>query len=282
MAGLLSEGPLENPGSMAGQRLAMGVSFKGSAYRGWQSQRDGQTVQDTLETALSRFAAVRVSTVCAGRTDAGVHAVQQVVHLDAPVSRAPASWVRGTNAHLPDDIAVQWCVPVGPGFHARNSAKGRRYAYILRASPVRPSLESGQVGWVFRPLSLPALEEAAALLVGEHDFSAFRSSQCQSPSPVKHLRELKVARLGAYWRFDFEANAFLHHMIRNLMGSLLAVGTGTRPVSWLAQVLAARERSRAAPTFSPAGLYFLGPHYDAVWGVPQANAASGWLPGASA
>lgn len=256
----------------------MGLSYRGGRYHGWQSQPDGRTVQDALEAALSRFADRPVSTVCAGRTDTGVHAVQQVVHLDAPVARDPFSWVRGTNAHLPPDIAVQWCRPVEGSFHARNSARGRRYAYVLRESPVRPALEAGLVGWTFRPLSMDALRAAADLLIGEHDFSAFRSSQCQSPTPVKHLREIAIVQRGGYWRFDFEANAFLHHMIRNLMGCLVAVGTGVRPPGWMGEVLASRSRAAAAPTFSPDGLYFLGPHYDEAWGLPGEGATQDWLP----
>ena len=273
----------QNPvATTRGPRLALGLSFRGGAYRGWQSQRGGQTVQDALELALSRFADVPVTTVCAGRTDTGVHAVQQVVHLDAPVDRDSNAWVRGTNAHLPRDIAVQWCMGVDPRFHARFSARGRRYTYVLLESAVRPSLESGLVGWVFRPLDGEAMRAAAAILQGEHDFSSFRSSQCQSPTPVKHLRELSISRHGRYWRFEFEASAFLHHMVRNLMGCLIAVGTGGQTVEWVREVLEARSRSAAAPTFAPDGLYFLGPDYEPEWGLPRSPSALDWPPGARA
>lgn len=260
-------------------RLALGVSYKGTQYLGWQSQPNGQTVQDHLEKALSVFACQPVSTLCAGRTDAGVHALQQVVHLDPPVLREANSWVRGTNSYLPADIAVQWCVPVDNHFHARNSARGRRYTYVLLVSPVRPALEHGTVGWIFRPLNHKAMEDAAAYLLGEHDFSSFRSSQCQAPSPIKQLREIKITQHGAYWRFDFEGSAFLHHMIRNIMGCLIAVGTGTRQPSWMNEVLLAKRREMAAPTFSPDGLYFVGPTYDIAFGIPSEVPAMSWLPG---
>jgi tRNA pseudouridine38-40 synthase len=260
-------------------RLALGLAYRGGAYRGWQWQPGVPTVQAALEAALGRFADQPVSTVCAGRTDTGVHGLNQVVHLDTVLDRRPFSWVRGTNRYLPPDIAVQWCEPVPADFHARYGARGRRYAYLLLESPVRPSLEAGSVGWTFRPLDGAAMQAAAALLIGEHDFSAFRSAECQAASPVKQLRELRITRHGAYWRFDFAASAFLHHMVRNLMGCLVAVGAGTRPPAWVGEVLAARDRSVAAPTFAPDGLYFLGPDYDPALGLPTRTAAMDGLPG---
>jgi tRNA pseudouridine38-40 synthase len=259
-------------------RLALGVSYRGQAYHGWQSQPDGNTVQDKLEAALTSFADRPVTTLCAGRTDSGVHALNQVVHIDVDVQRDSFSWVRGTNRFLPPDIAVQWCMSVSDDFHARNSARGRRYAYLVLESPVRPAFENGAVGWTFRPLDAQAMQEAAGVLIGEHDFSAFRSSECQAASPVKVLRTIAIERRGAYWRFDFEASAFLHHMVRNIMGCLIAVGNGTRDAAWLKTVLEARDRSRAAPTFAPDGLYFLGPHYDARHGIPDRTPAMDWLP----
>ncbi len=260
-------------------RIALGISYRGTAYQGWQSQPSGQTVQDRLEAALSRFAGRAVQVVCAGRTDAGVHGLNQVVHLDTDVVREPFSWVRGTNTFLPVDIAVQWCASVPDSFHARNSARARRYAYLLLESPVRPAVEAGAVGWVFRPLDAGAMRAASACLVGEHDFSAFRSSECQARTPIKTMHEIRIARHGAYWRFEFEANAFLHHMVRNLMGCLVAVGAGTRSPDWMAEVLAGRDRRLAAPTFAPDGLYFLGPRYDADLELPWRTAAHDWLPG---
>jgi tRNA pseudouridine38-40 synthase len=266
---------LPEPGA---RRLALGVSYRGTAYHGWQSQPDGKTVQDRLERALSKFAAAPVGTLCAGRTDAGVHGLNQVVHLDAPVDRDPFSWVRGTNRYLDADIALQWCQSVPPGFHARNSARGRRYRYLLRESPVRPALETGLVGWTFRPLDGDAMRAAAAHLIGEHDFTSFRAAACQALSPVKTLRSIQIRQRGAVWAFDFDASAFLHHMVRNLMGCLLVVGSGREPPGWMAEVLAACSRDAAAPTFAPDGLYFVGPYYDAVLGLPEHTAAMDWLP----
>lgn len=262
-------------------RLALGVSYRGAAYQGWQSQPGGRTVQDALEAALGAFAAVpsrRLSTLCAGRTDAGVHALNQVVHLDPPVERDPFSWVRGTNRFLPADIAVQWCRPVDATFHARNSARGRRYRFLVLESPVRPAIEAGSCGWIFKPLDGDAMRRAAQHLVGEHDFSSFRAAECQSPTPVKTLRGIEITRRGAYWRFDFDANAYLHHMVRNLMGCLVAVGSGRRPPDWTAEVLAARDRDAAAPTFPSDGLYFVGPYYDPALAIPEQVPALDWVP----
>ena len=260
------------------QRVALGVSYLGQGYQGWQSQPSGRTVQDQLQKALTTFAAQPVNVVCAGRTDAGVHGLNQVVHFDAPVARDTCSWVRGTNRYLPADVAVQWARVVAPTFHARNSALGRRYVYVLLQSPVRPALEAGRCGWVFAPLDGQAMRQAAAALLGEHDFSSFRAALCQAKTPVKTLRRLEITQHGAYWRFDFEANAFLHHMVRNLMGCLLAVGSGKQPAKWVTEVLAARSRKVAAPTFAADGLYFLGPYYDPAHGIPEDVPAAGWLP----
>ena len=262
----------------SGARWALGISYRGSAYKGWQSQPDGNTVQDHLERALSTFADARVSTVCAGRTDAGVHGLNQVVHFDAPVQRDAFSWVRGTNRYLPADIAVQWSVPVPADFHARFAAQGRRYRYVLLRSPVRPSLDTGLVGWVFDELALEPMRAAARHLVGEHDFSSFRSSECQAKSPIKTVRSIAIEQRGAYWHFQFDANAFLHHMVRNIMGCLLAVGSGRRAPEWLLDVRAARNRDAAAPTFAAEGLYFAGPYYDASLQLPERVPASDWLP----
>ena len=259
-------------------RLALGVSYGGQGYDGWQSQLSGRTVQDHLQKALTAFAQHPVSTICAGRTDAGVHGLMQVVYFDTLLDRPTNAWVRGPNSLLPDDIAVQWAQPVPASFHARGSAIARRYAYVLLQSPIRPSVERGRIGWAFRPLDEAAMQAAAQRLIGTHDFTSFRASQCQAKTPVKTLRRIDIARRGAYWRFEFEADAFLHHMIRNLMGCLLVVGRGEQPVEWISEVLLARNRKVAAPTFSPDGLYFLGPRYEDHWGLPERTAAYDWLP----
>ena len=263
-------------------RLALGLSYRGQAYEGWQSQPSGRTVQDAFERALAKFVGAPVRTHCAGRTDAGVHALNQVVHIDAPVAREAFSWVRGTNRYLPADIAVQWCREVVPDFHARASALGRRYRFVLLESPVRPALETGLCGWVFRPLQGDAMRAAASHLIGEHDFSAFRAAECQARSPVKMLRNIEIGfrgeSLAGYWHFEFDASAFLHHMVRNIIGCLVAVGMGRRPAAWVAEVLASRRREMAAPTFPPEGLYFLGPYYDARHALPTSSPAqNGWL-----
>ena len=259
-------------------RVALGISYNGQAYQGWQSQLSGQTVQDKLEAALGKFAAQRISTLCAGRTDAGVHGIMQVVHFDTPLERDINSWVRGTNAYLPRDIAVQWALFTPDTFHCRACAISRRYAYVLYESPIRPSIDLGRVGWTFRALDGDAMRKAADILIGEHDFTSFRASACQALSPIKNLTEIVFSKRGSYWRIEFEANAFLHHMIRNIMGCLVQIGQGKKPPEWMAEVLAARDRDAAAPTFSPDGLYFLGPRYDAKWGIPDSAPAYDGLP----
>ena len=259
-------------------RLALGVSYNGQAYQGWQSQLSGRTVQDKLELALGKFTGQRVSTLCAGRTDAGVHGLMQVVHFDTPLERLSASWVRGTNAFLPRDMAVEWAQVMPQEFHCRASALSRRYAYIVVESPVRPSLDAGRVGWSFRPLDLQAMQMASLHLLGEHDFTSFRASACQALTPVKTLHRIEISQRGAYWRFEFEANAFLHHMIRNIMGCLIVVGHHKYPPEWVHDVLMAKDRNAAAPTYSPNGLYFLGPRYASHWGLPDRTPAFDGLP----
>ena len=261
-------------------RIALGITYNGSAYEGWQSQLSGNTIQDKLEGALGKFTASPLRVNCAGRTDAGVHGLMQVVHFDTLLQRDISSWVRGTNAFLPRDIAVQWAQVVPAEFHARGSAIARRYAYVVLESAVRPSVETGRVGWVYRPLDGTSMRQAAAYLIGEHDFSSFRAAQCQAKSPVKTIQKIEITQRpdSSYWRFEFEANAFLHHMIRNIMGCLMAIGQGNRPPEWLIDVLAARSRKAAAPTFSPDGLYFLGPVYAKHHGLPDRTSAYDWLP----
>lgn len=248
-------------------RYALGIEYDGRAFCGWQSQAGGGAVQDAVEEALGKVADSPVRVVCAGRTDAGVHALEQVVHFDTEAVRPDTAWVRGVNAHLPDSVAVRWAQRVPEDFHARFSALGRRYRYLLLNRPQRPGLQSGRIGWYHHPLDAATMRRAASLLLGEHDFSAFRSAECQAKSPIKHLRMADVARHGDVLVFDFHASAFLHHMVRNIVGALVYVGNGSRPPEWIAELLAARDRRLAAPTFAAAGLYFAGVDYDPGWSL---------------
>jgi tRNA pseudouridine38-40 synthase len=249
-------------------RIALGLEYCGTAHTGWQSQRDGRGVQDALERALAAIAAKRVGTIAAGRTDAGVHATMQVVHFDTDAQRPTTAWVRGVNSHLPADVAVLWAQPVGEEFHARYAALGRHYTYLLANRPVRPALLAGRVGWYHRPLDVAAMNEAAGALTGTHDFSAFRAAECQAKSPSRTLAPVSIRSSDGVVRFDFCANAFLHHMIRNIVGALVYVGAGKQPPSWIGELLAGRDRTRAAPTHAPDGLYFTGADYDAKWALP--------------
>jgi tRNA pseudouridine38-40 synthase len=250
-------------------RLALGLQYDGSAFHGWQTQPDGRTVQDVLERALAQLAGGAVPTICAGRTDAGVHATFQVIHIEPPTARPLAAWVRGVNSHLPRAVAVRWAVPVPASFHARFSATARRYDYWLLNDPVRSPLLERRCGWLARPLEIEAMRQAAALLVGRHDFSAFRSAECQAASPVRELRLLSIDRFGALLRFRLQANAFLHHMARNVVGTLVYVGLGRQPPQWAGEVLRSRDRAAAAPTFDAAGLYLTGVEYDPAFGLPE-------------
>lgn len=250
-------------------RVALGIEYAGDRFEGWQSQRHGRTVQDALEAALSRIAGIALRVHCAGRTDTGVHATAQVVHFDTAVSRPLSAWVRGVNTHLPDGVAVRWAREVGDDFHARFLACERRYRYLLYNSPTRPALLAGRVGWFHLPLDEAAMGLAATCLIGRQDFSAFRAAECQAKSPVRDMREVVVGRHGDYLSFDFRADGFLHHMIRNLVGALVYVGKGRYPPEWLAEVLAGRDRSRAAPTFAPDGLYLCGVSYPPGWPLPD-------------
>jgi tRNA pseudouridine38-40 synthase len=253
-------------------RLALGLAYEGTGTPGWQTQPSGDALQDLLERSLGALAGHPVDTVCAGRTDAGVHALAQVVHFDTDAVRPPDAWVRGTNARLPGRIAVQWAHEVPDTFHARFSARARTYRYLIRCAPVPHPLWRDRAGWVFHPLDVEPMREAAALLRGEHDFSAFRSSQCQAATPVRTLSRFDVARRGDTVEVTLTANAFLHHMVRNLVGTLVWVGIGRRPPSWAGEVLGARSRALAAPTFAAAGLYFADVEYDHAFGLPRGRA----------
>jgi tRNA pseudouridine38-40 synthase len=251
-------------------RIALGIEYDGSRFCGWQTQPQGCGAQDALERGLAEIAGEPVSTVCAGRTDAGVHALGQVAHFDTTAQRPLAAWVRGTNALLPPALAVRWSHAVAADFHARYSAVSRSYRYLLLNREVRPAADNGKVGWFHLPLDLEKMRAGARLLLGEHDFSAFRAAECQAKSPVRTLYRLDVARRGNYVVFDVSANAFLHHMVRNIVGSLVYVGKGTHHPEWVGALLADRDRAKAAPTFEAAGLYLANVEYEAHWGLPQA------------
>jgi tRNA pseudouridine38-40 synthase len=248
-------------------RIALGISYRGTAFQGWQSQLNGLTVQDALQAALARFCAVdgAIDVACAGRTDTGVHANSQVVHFDTALEREAFSWVRGVNAFLPADIRVNWARAVPPEFHARFSAHRRRYRYVLRQATVQPPQSAGLVGWTHYALDRQALQTAVQHWLGTHDFSAFRSSQCQAATPVKTLYRFDIAEhadaRGTWWVFTLEANAFLHHMVRNLIGMLIYIGAGRHPPKWARDVLESRNRTQAAPTFMACGLTLDGVQY---------------------
>jgi tRNA pseudouridine38-40 synthase len=252
-------------------RIALGVEYDGGGLRGWQTQPGGGTVQDELEAALHRIAGEKIAVVCAGRTDAGVHAAAQVAHFDTKAKRPSMAWVRGTNSFLPPAIAVRWAQPVSDAFHARFSAYGRCYRYFLINRAQRPGLWYGRAGWYHPPLDEAPMREAARLLIGEHDFSAFRAADCQARTPVRTMRRAEVRRAGDMLVFDFEANAFLHHMVRNIVGSLAYVGQGRHPPEWIGELISSRDRTRAAPTFAAAGLYLVGVRYEERWRLPIAE-----------
>jgi tRNA pseudouridine38-40 synthase len=251
-------------------RIALGIEYNGSGFCGWQTQPSGCAVQDALERALAEIAGAKIATVCAGRTDAGVHALAQVVHFDCGAERPESAWVRGTNALLPAGAAVIWARPVAAEFHARYSAHERCYRYVLFNHPVRPAVNHGRVGWLHLPLAVERMRAGALHLLGKHDFSAFRSAECQAKSPMRELRRLDIRKSGDYMVFELAADAFLHHMVRNIVGCLVYVGKGKRDPAWIASVLAGRDRKLAAPTLDAAGLYLTHVSYDAKWGLPQA------------
>ena len=250
-------------------RTALILEYDGSRFCGWQSQPSGDSVQDAVEAALSKIACAPVRAVAAGRTDTGVHASYQVLHFDTQAQRPLTAWVRGTNAVLPDDVAVLWASQMPDEFHARYSARERCYHYLLSNSPVRPGLYHGQAGWFHQTLDLELMQAAARTLVGKHDFSAFRAAECQARSPVRHLTKLDVGRMGDMIVFELRANAFLHHMVRNIVGCLVYVGKRKYPPEWIEELLKSGQRRNAAPTFSPAGLYLTGVAYDPPWDLPS-------------
>jgi len=250
-------------------RIALALEYDGSRFLGWQTQPGGGTVQDALQAALTTIAGERIEVTCAGRTDRGVHALEQVVHFDVGVQRPESAWVRGVNALLPDSVAVQWAREVPAELHARYCARVRTYRYVLINRAVRPALAARYAGWFHQPLDVPAMRAAARYLLGEHDFTAFRSAECQARTPVRTLLALEVEARGERIDFVLRANAFLHHMVRNIVGTLVYVGKGKHPPGWVGEVLESRDRARAAPTFGAAGLYLERVEYEARWDLPR-------------
>jgi tRNA pseudouridine38-40 synthase len=249
-------------------RYALALEYDGATFCGFQSQPTGCSVQDALERALREIADAPVRVVAAGRTDAGVHATCQIVHFDTPAERPLTAWVRGVNAHLPAAASALWCAPVTMAFHARFRASARHYSYVLLDRAQRPGLLHGRVGWHHATLDVDAMRDASRCLVGTHDFSSFRASECQAKSPVKTLAALDIARVGAFVRFDFAADAFLHHMVRNIVGALVDVGTAKRPPASMIELLEVADRTGGPPTFAADGLYFRGALYDAAFALP--------------
>lgn len=246
------------------------MEYDGSQYCGWQSQPCGCSVQDKLEFALSKIACEKIRVVTAGRTDAGVHALYQVAHFDTSANRPLTAWIRGVNAFLPKDIAVLWASGISSQFHARFGATARCYQYLLFNHPVRPGVHSHKVGWFHQPLDLERMQAGAKNLLGEHDFSAFRAAECQAKSPTRTLTRLDILRHGNLLQFDLCANAFLHHMVRNIVGCLVYIGKGKYSPDWTQTLLESCDRSAAAPTFAAAGLYLTGITYGAGWNLPKA------------
>lgn len=252
-------------------RIVIGLEYDGSGFSGWQLQSHCRTVQGTLENALQMIAGHPVRAYAAGRTDAGVHAIEQIVHFDAQADRPLQAWVRGVNAHLPHSIAVRWAVQTTEKFHARFSALSRSYRYVLLNRSVRPALQHGNVGWHHRSLDADNMQRGLQYLLGEQDFTSFRSSECQAASPIKMLYEARVARYGDRIIFEFRASGFLHHMVRNIVGAMIWVGCGRRHPEWIAELLAARDRTLAPPTFEASGLYFFGAEYAGHWKLPLSS-----------
>lgn len=251
-------------------RWAAAVEYCGGAYAGWQAQSHAVTVQGELDRVLASVAAHPLVSFCAGHTDAGVHGFQQVIHFDSDAPRTPRGWLLGSNARLPNDIALRWVQPVPAHFHARHSATGRRYRYLMLDGSARPALHHGRVAWLRQRLDPSAMHRAAQVLVGEQDFSAFRGAQCQANTPFRCVTAVSVHRHGPLVVLDIRANAFLHHMVRNISGSLIEVGQGRQPESWIAELLAGRDRTRAGMNAAPEGLYFVGPDYPAEFALPNA------------
>ncbi len=251
-------------------RIAVGVEYDGSRFCGWQLQEDGvRTVQGVVESALGKVANHEVRVICAGRTDTGVHATEQVIHFDSDAVRDERAWVFGANANLPKDVVLLWAKPVSEQFHARFSAIRRSYRYVIFTREVRPTFLAGRVTWHHHDLDIERMQQAGNLLLGEHDFSSYRAIACQAKSPVRTLHRLEVSRQGPFIFIDVEANAFLHHMVRNIAGVLMTIGAGERPVEWSREVLEVRDRTMGGVTAHPSGLYLTSVGYPEEFAIPQ-------------
>jgi len=250
-------------------RIALGVEYNGAPYCGWQSQPEACGVQDLLENAIKNIAEHAIRVHAAGRTDTGVHAMMQVVHFDTEINRPDTAWIRGVNAFLPETIRVLWARVVDEEFHARFSATQRRYQYLLANQPTAPAIQADRAGWYHLPLDVKAIEQAIAYLRGEHDFSAFRASECQAKTPVKNLQIATVKKHDEWLLFEFSANAFLHHQVRNMVGALIYVGNGKYPPEFIQDLLIQKDRTLSPPTFSPYGLYLAGVQYHEKWRLPN-------------
>ena len=267
---------------MESKRIALGVRYDGSLYHGWQSQENLRTVQQSLEYALSRVANHPISLTCAGRTDAGVHATSQVVHFDTDVTRSDYSWVFGANSNLPADISVTWASEVSRDFHARYSATARRYRYVVFNHSIRPGILRHAVGWFHSPLDEKQMQIAGQHLVGKHDFSAYRGAGCQANTPIRHVQHIDVARYRRMVVIEIKANAFLLHMVRNIVGTLVAIGTGEQPTTWAKDVLESCDRRQGGVTIGPSGLYLVEVDYPEAFGLPKTPVGPFFLPGLEA
>lgn len=250
-------------------RIALGIEYDGASVYGWQRQREVPSVQEYLEKALSSVANTPIEVQCAGRTDAGVHATGQVVHFECDAIRPEKAWTLGVNANLPNSIAVTWCKEVQDDFHARFSATGRRYRYVIFNHRTRPAIHHHGVTHVHRELDVSRMHQAAQALLGEQDFTSFRAALCQSKTPFRNVTRVDVTRQGRYVIIDIAANAFLHHMVRNITGSLIEIGAGEKPIEWIAELLAVKDRSQAAATAKPNGLYLVDVDYPEQYGLPR-------------